>query len=42
MILAVPGGGFGMDGYFRLAFCTDDKTIIRSMAGFEMVFRKFN
>ncbi len=42
MILAVPGGGFGMDGYFRLAFCTDDKTIIRSMAGFERVFRKFN
>jgi aspartate aminotransferase len=27
-ILAVPGRGFGMPGYFRLAFCVDDKVII--------------
>ncbi len=33
-ILAVPGSGFGGPGYFRLAFCVDDATIIQSMPGF--------
>jgi aspartate aminotransferase len=33
-ILAVPGRGFGMPGYFRLAFCVDDKVIERSAGGF--------
>jgi aspartate aminotransferase len=33
-ILVVPGSGFGTPGYFRIAYCVDDKTIINSMAGF--------
>ena len=33
-ILAVPGRGFGMPGYFRLAFCVEDAVIERSAPGF--------
>ncbi len=33
-ILAVPGRGFGMPGYFRLAFCVEDEVIRRSAPGF--------
>jgi len=33
-ILAVPGSGFGCPGYFRIAFCVDDATIINSIPGF--------
>ncbi len=33
-ILVVPGSGFGGPGYFRIAFCVDDATIINSMEGF--------
>lgn len=33
-ILAVPGSGFGGPGYFRLAYCVDDATIVNSMKGF--------
>jgi aspartate aminotransferase len=33
-ILAVPGSGFGGPGYFRLAYCVDEKTIERAMPGF--------
>ena len=33
-ILAVPGRGFGMPGYFRLAFCVEDGVIERSAPGF--------
>ncbi|MBN1365444.1 MAG: pyridoxal phosphate-dependent aminotransferase [Syntrophaceae bacterium] len=34
-ILVVPGSGFGGPGYFRIAYCVDDATIINSMKGFE-------
>jgi len=34
-ILAVPGRGFGMPGYFRLAFCVEDSVIERSAEGFK-------
>ena len=34
-ILAVPGQGFGMPGYFRLAFCVEDKVIEGSVEGFK-------
>jgi aspartate aminotransferase len=34
-ILAVPGQGFGMPGYFRLAFCVEDAVIAGSLAGFK-------
>jgi len=33
-ILGVPGRGFGMPGYFRLAFCVEDHVIARSAPGF--------
>jgi aspartate aminotransferase len=33
-ILAVPGRGFGMPGYFRLTFCVDAQVIERSAPGF--------
>ncbi|NTV12780.1 MAG: pyridoxal phosphate-dependent aminotransferase [Desulfobulbaceae bacterium] len=34
-ILGVPGRGFGMPGYFRLAFCVEDKVIVNSAAAFK-------
>lgn len=34
-ILAVPGRGFGMPGYFRLAFCVEDDVIARSAQAFK-------
>lgn len=34
-ILAVPGSAFGSPGYFRIAYCVDDATIINSIAGFK-------
>ena len=38
-VLAVPGRGFGMPGYFRLAFCVDEAVINRSEAGFARAIR---
>ncbi|MEE9912868.1 MAG: pyridoxal phosphate-dependent aminotransferase [Deltaproteobacteria bacterium] len=38
-ILVVPGSGFGCPGYFRIAFCVDDATIVRSMKGFAAVIQ---
>jgi aspartate aminotransferase len=40
-ILTVPGSGFGGPGYFRIAFCVDDATIINSMGGFGETFKEF-
>jgi len=40
-ILAVPGTGFGTPGYFRLAYCVEDRVIERSMEGFQRTIRKF-
>lgn len=34
-VLAVPGSGFGMPGYFRLTFCVDEAVIRRSVEGFK-------
>jgi len=34
-VLAVPGTGFGLPGYFRLAFCVSEKTIRNSMESFK-------
>ena len=33
-ILAVPGQGFGLPGYIRLAFCVEDEVIARSASAF--------
>jgi aspartate aminotransferase len=35
LILVVPGRGFGMPGWFRIAYCVDTPVIERSFAGFE-------
>ena len=39
-ILVVPGSGFGGPGYFRIAFCVDDATIINSMEGFAQALKE--
>ncbi len=30
-VLVVPGKGFGRSGYFRISYCTDDRTIERAL-----------
>ena len=40
LILAVPGRGFGLPGYFRVAYCVDTPVIERSLEGFRRVIRK--
>ena len=35
LILAVPGSGFGGPGFFRLAFCVADETIVNAIPGFK-------
>ncbi len=39
-ILAVPGTGFGRSGYFRLAYCVGEKTILGSFPGFKKALEK--
>ena len=39
-ILVVPGSGFGCPGYFRIAFCVDDATIVNSMDGFAQAIKE--
>ncbi|MBQ7608812.1 MAG: pyridoxal phosphate-dependent aminotransferase [Desulfovibrionaceae bacterium] len=34
LVLAVPGSGFGLPGYFRLAFCVDETVIRAALPGF--------
>lgn len=34
-ILTVPGRGFGTPGYFRIAFCTSNEVIKKSLEGFK-------
>jgi aspartate aminotransferase len=41
-ILAVPGMGFGTPGYFRLAYCVDDRVIEGSLEGFRRAINKFS
>jgi aspartate aminotransferase len=40
-VLVVPGSGFGTPGYFRIAYCTEDKFIEGSLPGFRAAARKF-
>ena len=40
-VLAVPGRGFGMPGYFRLSFCVTDQTLEGSIHGFRAAFEAF-
>ena len=39
-ILVVPGSGFGCPGYFRIAYCVDDNTIINAIPGFAEAIRE--
>jgi aspartate aminotransferase len=39
-ILVVPGSGFGSPGYFRIAFCVDDATILNSLEGFTATIKE--
>lgn len=41
-ILAVPGTGFGTPGFFRLAYCVDDRVIEGSIAGFGRAIQKYS
>lgn len=41
LILAVPGSGFMGPGYFRLAFCVEDQTILNAMPGFRKTMERF-
>ena len=40
-ILTVPGRGFGMPGFFRIAFCVDEKVIRHSFEGFRKVADRY-
>ncbi len=40
-VLAVPGRGFGVAGYFRISYCVDDKTLEGSLEGFKKAADKF-
>jgi len=40
-ILAVPGRGFGREGYFRLAFCVSEETIRNSLSKFKEAMNSF-
>ena len=41
LILTVPGTGFGGPGYFRIAFCVSDDTIINALPGFKRAMEKY-
>ena len=41
-VLAVPGRGFGMPGYFRISYCTDDHTVEGSIEGFRKAAKRYN
>ena len=38
-ILGVPGRGFGGPGYFRLAFCVSEQSIVNSAEGFKRAMK---
>jgi aspartate aminotransferase len=40
-ILVVPGSGFSGPGYFRIAFCVDDNTIINALPGFGRAIARY-
>ncbi len=40
-IIVVPGRAFNCPGFFRIAFCVDDRTITGSMPGFRAALERF-
>ena len=41
LILVVPGSGFGGPGHFRIAYCCDEGSIVKSLPGFKKVMAKY-
>lgn len=41
-ILVVPGSGFGCSGYFRIAYCVSESTIINSLPAFKKLAEEYN
>ena len=41
-MLIVPGKGFGLEGYFRLSYCSEQKILEGAMAGFHKVAQKYS
>lgn len=39
-VLAVPGRGFGLPGYFRLSYCFEDRVVEGAIPGLEAAFRE--
>lgn len=40
-LVIVPGTGFGCKGFFRLAYCVDEKTIVNSRKAFEALAAEY-
>ena len=40
-ILTVPGRGFGMPDFFRIAYCVDEEVIGNSLEGFRQIAEKY-
>lgn len=40
-VLTVPGSGFGTPGYFRIAYCVEDKVLEGSLEGLRAAARKY-
>jgi len=40
-ILTVPGSGFGTPGYFRIAYCVEERTIENALEGFRAVAKEY-
>jgi aspartate aminotransferase len=40
-ILTVPGSGFGTPGYFRIAYCVEERTIEKALEGFRDVAQEY-
>lgn len=41
LVLVVPGGGFGLPGYFRIAYCVEPRVVDGSLAAFREVGAKY-
>ena len=40
-VLTVPGRGFGTPGYFRIAYCVEDRVLEGSLNGLRKAARKY-
>ena len=39
-VLVVPGTGFGRSGYFRIAYCVEERVIEKALPAFDRVLRR--